>query len=129
MPTCWLDSTYPVDPVILVQPAAHVPHLLVFQQMWNLSRPKLMSSFPTSSLDQLAPQSQVQPQVQLQRPQPHRLPQHHLTVLVVLWTIALTCAQLMFSRNAWNHARGAAQVCSSEQSFFFYIKCVLACLR
>merc|ERR1712107_502584 len=54
--------------------------ILVFQQMWNLSRPMLMLSSPTSRLDQLAPQSQVQ----LQCPQPHRLPQHHLTVLVAL---------------------------------------------
>merc|ERR1712107_917621 len=114
--------------VILVQPVAHAPHLLVFQQMWNLSMPMGMLSSPTSRLDQLAPQSQVQ----LQRLQPHRLPQHHLTVLVVLWTIALTCAQLMFSRNAWNHARGAAQVCLFEQSFSFDIDlCMsdLACLR
>merc|ERR1712232_92913 len=82
----WLDSTYPVDSSDPGAAPAHAPHLLVFQQMWNLSRPVLMSSSPTSRLDQLVPQSlaqlQVQPQVQLHRPQPHRLHQHHLTVLV-----------------------------------------------
>merc|ERR1712107_977954 len=85
MPTCcgWTRHTQWI-PLILVQPAAHAPHLLAFQQMWNLSRLMLTSSSPTSRLDQLAPQSLARPQVQLQCPQPHRLPQHHLTVLVAL---------------------------------------------
>merc|ERR1712024_14169 len=55
----WLDSTYPVDSS---DPGA--------------ARGPCATSSPTSRLDQLAPQSlaqpQVQPQVQLHRPQPHR---------------------------------------------------------
>merc|ERR1711982_315236 len=123
----WLDSTYPVDSS---DPGAKRGTCPTTSGVPTDVESKQANAHVIFSDIKFGPiGSTVPPQVQLQCPQPHRLPRHHLTVLVVLWTIALTCAQLMFSRNAWNHAIGAAQVCSSEQSFFFYIKCDLACLR
>merc|ERR1712062_564980 len=83
----WLDSTYPVDSS---DPGAArgscatssgVPADVESQQA------KAHVIFSDIKVGPIAPQSlaqlQVQPQVQPQRPQPHRLPQHHLTVLVV----------------------------------------------
>merc|ERR1712107_930746 len=70
----WLDSTYPVDSS---DPGAArgscatssgVPADVESQQA------SAHVIFPISRLDQLAPQSLAQPQVQLQCPQPHRLP-------------------------------------------------------
>merc|ERR1712043_18534 len=136
MPTCcgWTPHTQWI-PAILVLTVVHAPPLLVCLPMWNPSRQMLMSSSRTSSLDQLAPQflaqHQALHQVQHRHLQLLHLPQHHLIVLVVLWTIASICALLMSLRSVWSLANAGVLVCSSEQifSFSFISKCDLACLR
>merc|ERR1712032_447523 len=100
MPTCCgLTPHTQWTPATLVLHGVVAPPLLVCLPMLNPSRQILMSSSPTSRSDQLAPQSLAQRQVQPQHLHHHHLPRHHLIVLVVLWTIALICVQLMFLRN------------------------------